>query len=300
MAEASDLLWALLPGNHDPHRPGGLWERIARGEVGNVRPLLDPAPVEITPGVFALPAPCLARASGLDPTAAMDGMATPEGAIRLGLAHGPALGFDEDGGADVIDPARAERAGLDYLALGDWHGIMQVGPRTWYAGTPEPDRFKDDAVGAALAVTLSHPGAGPVVERVATGRFRWTRAEVALAPGVDAAAAIRAAEPAWRRADLLLSLTLTGETALSERAGLATFLQAMHAGLAHLRWDDSRLGVRRAAADLDEIATAGPLREAAESLLADAENPDAAPEARRAAREALDLLYGFTASGERA
>jgi hypothetical protein len=74
----------------------------------------------------------------------------------------------------------------------------------------------------------------------------------------------------------------------------------MHAGLAHLRWDDSRLGVRRAAADLDEIATAGPLREAAESLLADAENPDAAPEARRAAREALDLLYGFTASGERA
>jgi hypothetical protein len=300
MAEAPDLLWVLLPGNHDPHRPGGLWERLARDAPQNLRPLLDPTPVELTPGVFALPAPCLARASGLDPTAAMDAMATPEGALRLGLAHGPVLGFDEDGGADVIDPTRPERAGLDYLALGDWHGAMRVGPRCWYAGTPEPDRFKDDATGVALAVTLPHPGAEPVIETVPTGRFRWTRAEVALAPGVDAVAAIRAAEPGWRRADLLLSLTLNGEVALSERAALADFLRAMGDGLAHLRWDDSRLGVRRAAADLDEIAAAGPLREAAESLLADAENPEAAPEARRAARDALDLLYGFTATGDRA
>jgi hypothetical protein len=177
---------------------------------------------------------------------------------------------------------------------------MRVGPRCWYSGTPEPDRFKDDATGVALAVTLPHPGAEPVVERVQTGRFRWTRAEIALAPGVDAIAAIRAAEPPWRRADLLLSLILTGEVALAERAALFDFLRAMDHGLFHLRWDESRLGVRRAAADLDEIAAAGPLREAAESLLADAENPEAAPEARRAARDALDLLYGFTATGDRA
>jgi hypothetical protein len=35
-----------------------------------------------------------------------------------------------------IDPARAAKAGLDYLALGDRHRTLQVGPAIWYAETP--------------------------------------------------------------------------------------------------------------------------------------------------------------------
>jgi hypothetical protein len=302
MAEADDLLWALLPGNHDPHRPGGLWERLKRDAPQNIRPLLDAAPVELTPGVFALPAPCLARASGLDPTAAMDAMATPEGALRLGLAHGPVVGFDEDGGADVIDPGRAERAGLDYLALGDWHGAMRVGPRCWYAGTPEPDRFKDDATGVALAVTLPHPGAAPVVERVATGRFRWVKATLDLTPGALWAPMLRAVEPPEvPRRDLLLSLTLEGELSLPERTALDGFLESFAQGLAHLATNRTGLSTRRALSDLDQIAVGGPLRAAAEGLLADAGDAALEPSARMAAQEALDLLYALSAgeSGER-
>lgn len=299
MAEADDLLWVLLPGNHDPHRPGGLWDRLGRDAPQNIRPLLDAAPVELTPSVFALPAPCLARASGLDPTAAMDGMATPEGALRLGIAHGPVLGFDEDGGADVIDPTRPERAGLDYLALGDWHGTMRVGPRCWYAGTPEPDRFKDDATGAALAVTLPHPGAEPVVERVSTGRFRWVKATLELTPGALWEPMLRATEPRdVPRRDLLLSLTLDGELSLPERTALDGFLVAFEQGLAHLATNRTGLRTRRALSDLDQIAVGGPLRAAAEALLADAGDARLEPSARAAAQEALDLLYALSA-GER-
>lgn len=295
MAEAHDILWALLPGNHDPHRPGSVWEAVLRDGPANLRPLLDAAPVELTPGVAVLSAPCTARSTGLDPTEGFDRTATPEGALRLGIAHGPVIGFDEDGGADVIDARRAERAGLDYLALGDWHGAMEAGPRAWYSGTPEPDRFKADALGEALVVTLPAPGAAPQVERAVVGRYRWTRAALALTPGGDAPAAIRAAEPDWPRADLLLALTLSGEVALAEKAALEDFLKSMAHGLAHLKSDLDGLGVRRTAGDLDDIARAGPLREAAEALAADAADPALPEDRRAAARAALDMLYGWTA-----
>ncbi len=40
------------------------------------------------------------------------------------------------------------------MALGDWHGRKQIGPRTWYSGTPEPDAFQDNDPGHALIVAL--------------------------------------------------------------------------------------------------------------------------------------------------
>ena len=103
----------------------------------------------------------------------MDGAATPEGALRIGLAHGAIQSFSEDGGGlDIIAPDRAIRAGLDYLALGDWHGTRQVDARCWYAGTPETDRFKANDSGQALLVELDAAGALPRVTPVVTGRFR--------------------------------------------------------------------------------------------------------------------------------
>ena len=41
-------------------------------------------------------------------------------------------------------------AGLDYLALGDWHRTLSVNARTWYAGTPEADRFNSQEQGQVL------------------------------------------------------------------------------------------------------------------------------------------------------
>src|SRR3546814_16057836 len=71
-----------------------------------------------------------------------------------------------------IAPDRARRSNLDYLALGDWHGALRVDGRTWYAGTPEVDRFQRDDPGQALVVELS-TGAEPSVTPIRTGRFHW-------------------------------------------------------------------------------------------------------------------------------
>ena len=71
-------------------------------------------------------------------------------------------GFDSAGEANnPIAPDRARRAGLDYLALGDWHRTLQIGPATWYAGTPEADRFNSQEVGQVAARGDRRSGALP-------------------------------------------------------------------------------------------------------------------------------------------
>ena len=92
-------------------------------------------------------------------------------------------GFDSAGEANnPIAPDRAKRAGLDYLALGDWHRTLQIGPATWYAGTPEADRFNSQEMGQVLLVDIAGPGAPPKVTPHRTGAYRWLGADRGTVP----------------------------------------------------------------------------------------------------------------------
>ena len=68
-----------------------------------------------------------ANPARFNPTEVLVSMPSSEGAFRIGLAHGAVTDFT-DAGAN-IPPDRDRSARLDYLALGDWHGRMQIGPR---------------------------------------------------------------------------------------------------------------------------------------------------------------------------
>ena len=57
LGEAADIHWWLLPGNHDPDGTDGLWDRIEAIKPDNVHTLREASAVEITDGVFILPAP---------------------------------------------------------------------------------------------------------------------------------------------------------------------------------------------------------------------------------------------------
>ncbi len=165
MRQAAPVTWVLLPGNHDPARVGGLWERIARiGVPDNVMVLNEAKPFALSPQAIILPAPLTSKNPGRDPTEWMDHAATPPGVLRIGLAHGSVHGFGSEGESSVpLARDRAARAGLAYLALGDWHGAKQIDARTWYSGTPEPDRFKENESGNILAVSVEG-GALPAVD----------------------------------------------------------------------------------------------------------------------------------------
>lgn len=242
MRRHDGLVWHLLPGNHDPHAAGGLWERLVPHLPPSVRAHLLPQPVEVEPGVWLLPAPLTRRAQAEDPTAWMDAAATPDGGLRIGLAHGSVQGFGSLGEAAVpISPARAETAGLSYLALGDWHGTKRIAERVWYSGTPEPDQFADNGAGQALVVTARRSGP-PQVETVATARYRWIVREAEIGSAGDIARIVGAiADDVDKPQDVLLRLVLRGRVPLSAHADVAAMIEEARPAFAYLDADDRAL-----------------------------------------------------------
>jgi DNA repair exonuclease SbcCD nuclease subunit len=250
------LAWHLLPGNHDPGRAGGVWTTLAGKLPANVRLHLESRPVELAPGVVLLPAPLTSKRTSTDPTAWMDGVATPAGTLRIGLAHGSVQGFGSAGEANVsIDPARVKSAGLNYLALGDWHGTTRISDRAWYSGTPEPDGFRDNDPGNALIVRVEG-AAAPKVERVATAHFTWLRRELK----VDNEAALQPIETEVSRlgsgaARTLLTLELGGAVPMASLARIEERLGNMAPQLFHLVYDLAGISVFADAADLEALSS---------------------------------------------
>ena len=185
--------WLMIPGNHDAALTESVWTRALRlGALpANLHLALQGKVLDFPAlGFSALTAPLTQRHTYNDLTEWFDDAPTPAGHVRIGLAHGSVQGVlaDDIDSANPIAADRATRARLDYLALGDWHGCKQIDKRTWYSGTPEPDRFKGNEPGYALLVDLDGPGTEPRVTRMETGQFRWQSWErsVAVASDVDA------------------------------------------------------------------------------------------------------------------
>ncbi len=290
--------WLLLPGNHDPHRPDAIWDRLMRGGLPvNVKPLLSPGVIELASvsqsgaGVCLLPAPLLRNSETADLTAWMDAAPTPPGAIRLGLAHGSVTGFsDEQAQSNPIDPARAKSAGLAYLALGDWHRTMKINERTWYSGTHEPDRAGGQKTGQALLVDVASPNATPIVTPHDVGLYRWESREMDLrgASLDDVETSLRALPDLPRT---LLRLTCTGVLPLAARADLERRLELLQAAFFHLELDLDSLAAQPSDEDLETLDFDGVLRKSADMLRAQAGDVNLDAAGRRIASDALVELF---------
>jgi DNA repair exonuclease SbcCD nuclease subunit len=292
MAEDAGIRWWLLPGNHDNLREAEpLWDLIAREAPGNVRCLTTAEPVTLSTAAMLLPCPVEWRSSGADPTEALATMPSHEGALRIGLAHGAVTDFT-DAGAN-IPPDRDRSARLDYLALGDWHGRMQIGPRVHYSGSPEQNRFKHGRRGVCLAVSLDAPGAEPEVTEIETGVFLWQEVELLLAPRQDAAAALTDLLPADARRDRLLRVAASGWAALFEQVALKRAADRLGPEFAHFELRTDALRTQYEVADLDEIDRGGALRLAAEALRTEIEDAALAGADRDVAADALARLYAY-------
>ncbi|MCA3555048.1 DNA repair exonuclease [Aestuariivirga sp.] len=288
--------WHVIPGNHDYHRGNGLWDRArALGLPENVRLHLTPEVASLGDDAVLLPAPLRRKSEVNDLTEWMDRAESAAGKMRIGLAHGSVTGFGGEGDTgNPIAPDRARRARLDYLGLGDWHRTLQIGPATWYAGTPEADRFNSQEVGEVLLVDIAGPGAPPVVTRRRTGAFRWLAQteELASAADLDGLEARLRALPDLP--GLLMRLGLKGTLDLTARSDLERRLSGLEAAMFWLEADLEQLHARPTLADLEKIDFDGVLREAAEKLKQQAENAALGPVERRRAGEALVQLYLLT------
>jgi hypothetical protein len=281
--------WWLMPGNHDHARADGLWWRVRAKAPANVRVLDTPEPVALDETAWLLPAPLEHRRTRDDPTGLFPSMATPADAARIGLAHGSISEFGGSNPANnLIPPDRAASAGLDYLALGDWHGHLQVNDRTFYSGTPETDAFGNDEPGSVIVaeVTASMP---PRIERVPTGHYSWLARRWELHGREDFDQALAELRGGQGLSRTLLDLDLAGAVSLADRVAI---LHDLTDTLAHeLRWlgvDDQALIARPTQDDLADIDVQGTLAAAAAALQ---QRIDAGGSDASLASAALERLY---------
>ncbi|TDN97835.1 MULTISPECIES: metallophosphoesterase family protein [Halomonas] len=284
--------WIMLPGNHDAALAESVWTRARR-----IAAIPDKVHLLLAPevslfeelGVAILPAPLTQRQTHRDLTAWFDTAETPPGLLRIGLAHGRVEGQLAEGidAANPIATNRAASAGLDYLALGDWHGLKRIDERTWYSGTPEQERFKNNAAGQALLVTLDTPGVMPEVEARPIGQHGWYawRRRLSVASDLDALLAELEALPPMS----VLDLTLEGQLDLAGQQRLEQALGAAAGRQRSLQVETSGLGLVPTAEDIAALHADGYLGH----VIAELQRRQEVESEREVAREALGILAGM-------
>ena len=231
----------LLPGNHDPYTgPDCVWQRRAiLAAPANVHVFREAGVVELGGGAYLLASPLHQKLSTTDPSLKLAELAAglPAEAIKIGLTHG-ALAIEAKHQPNDFPIAldAATRAGLDYLAIGHWHNWLPDtdGGRIVMPGTPEPDRFANDASGNVALVELAGHGQPPRVQPLAVATLAWRELAFdflsAEASRASLAAALAALAPAAGSTVLRVALTGTASpAALAEVRGwletaLAPFL----------------------------------------------------------------------------
>lgn len=291
--------WLMIPGNHDAALAESVWTCAQRiGAVpSNVHLALAPCVLDFASrGFMALAAPLTQRHTYNDLTEWFDSAPTTDGLLRIGLAHGCVQGLlaESIDSANPIGADRARLARLDYLALGDWHGCRQVDERTWYSGTPEADRFRDNDPGFALLVDIEAPGALPVVTRIETGRFRWRALEATLSVASDVDRL--AGELAGVQSSDVVSLRVAGQVDLQALVRLRAAIDLAHASVRHLQADLSLLRLMPTAEDIATLDADGYLGDVIAELR-DAQSDGTRPEAAGVAAEALNLLATLLLEG---
>jgi hypothetical protein len=280
----------MMPGNHDAALAAGVWTRAR--QLGclpaNVH-LLDQPVATVFPelGCVVLAAPLTQRQTYSDLTDWFDAAPSDSGLIRIGIAHGSVGGILPES-VDATNPIAADRAAtarLDYLALGDWHGTRRIDARTWYSGTPEPDRFRANEPGNVLQVDIARAGAEPVVEVVPVAAYRWREWERRLTVASD----LDELESSLAAVDSrdVVALRLAGDVDLEQQRRIRQLLGVAQARARTLETDLSGIRLKPTDADIATLAADGYVGEVL------AELRDLAQAGDEAGSEALNLLAGI-------
>jgi DNA repair exonuclease SbcCD nuclease subunit len=258
-----------IPGNHDHGGPGSIWEqdffrREREALAPNLVVLLEAAPYELD-SAMVLPCPLTRRTVIGDPTewlrSASAYMYLSADKPRIVLAHGSTQTFGGDwddetesgSASNLIDLERIPVEEVDYVALGDWHGMKQVGPKAWYAGTHEPDHFAkgDDYDSGNVLLVEAQRGGRPQVAPQRVGRFKWRELSFDLADDSALSELDNRLKGllGQRASEDLLRLTLSGALGMEAARRLEQMCESLEARLLRLKLVDQT----RVAPTEDEI-----------------------------------------------
>lgn len=283
--------WIMIPGNHDAALAESVWTRAQRLNAvpNNVHISLQPVVIEFAELGFAvLAAPLTQRHTHSDLTDWFDKAETSPGLVRIGLAHGSVQGIlaEDIDSPNPIAQDRAQRARLDYLALGDWHGTKTIDERTWYSGTHEQERFKDNGAGQVLLVDV-HGGVNlPSVQSRSIGQYPWHQWQVRLDVASDLDQLLQRLEQL--PAQSVLNLILTGQLDLAGHQRLKEAVSVAEARQRSILSDMADLRLQPTDDDIAALHADGYVGEVLAELRERQQGSDG-----DAAREALVILAGL-------
>ncbi|HVD04137.1 MAG TPA: DNA repair exonuclease [Candidatus Dormibacteraeota bacterium] len=297
MGEAQVPIY-LLPGNHDPLQPGGVFNsKLFREESPeNVHVLRDTGPVHPLPGVELVGVPWLSKRPAHDPVGDLCAALQPVGGWRIVVAHGAVdVASPAPDNPELIRVGIAEQAirqgRLHYLALGDRHSTTSVGSSgaIWYSGAHEPTRFSEVDPGNILVVELGE--GSPVVAARRVGTWAFTNAQFTLAGPQDLAAVFGWLEDQPAKDRTLVRLTLVGTLSIQAMAEMEARLEEARELFAAVRLSSlSDLALAPDESDFSGLNLSGFAATAADKLRARAETGD------QAAADALALLFRLARS----
>jgi DNA repair exonuclease SbcCD nuclease subunit len=265
----------IIPGNHDPLVPGSVWEHPAWNSSRNVQILWNETPMQV-PGGILFASAAREKHSGRNPVVWIP--AERADAIRIGVAHGTVEGIRQDEPDYPIPRDAAQRACLDYLALGHWHSYATYPDpegvvRMAYSGTHETTKFGERDSGNALIVDIPSAGAPPSIMPVRTGGLTWTTIEKELREPGDLRLLKEQVDTFPDSGSTLVEVCLSGILTADDRAELAHLEDILASRFLSGRMDASRLRpspeddswlsslplgvVREAAGRLRQMASAG-------------------------------------------
>ncbi len=271
----------LLPGNHDPYTPDAIYlSRLWQRECPkNVHVFGSIAPVQ-NDGVVLLPCPLLERHTFEDVSAHLQADFGPKDCVRIGIAHGGVrevlqglLGGCERELTNPLSKDLAERAQLDYLALGDWHSYHPIDARTYYSGTHEPTRFKEVDPGNILLVEIAAPGALPEVRRRHIATHRFLQKQFLLNTADDILPFEHFLDQLASKSTTLLELTLEGVLDMPARIRLDELLARTADRFLFLRTHTENLHTLLGEPEKDGLPGDGWLAEVVRRLRPPLENP---------------------------
>lgn len=309
----------ILPGNHDPCFIGSVWHRAPWNELDDtsIHLLTGREPVCFRDDVILYPCPVTRKRSSSDPTdwIRIDDHASD--AIHIGIAHGTVMDRDTLPHDDHPIPENCpEIRGLDYLALGHWHGqktfydsagaCRMAYPGTqeqmgfgkdvafstgWeaYVSDPGRDEFESAEGGKALLVRIDKGEKSPVVESVDVGHFSWVNESYEI---LDDEHFSKIFSDIASRKDVgqsLLHLKVKGVVSTNFLIQIEAFKQ-MLGRYAYCELDVDDLHVRPDDKELDEAAGKGILKDVLKALKGEQEkDPDG--EHKRTIERAMMGLY---------
>jgi DNA repair exonuclease SbcCD nuclease subunit len=170
----------LLPGNHDSIGPDCIYNRDIFQNIQHLRVIKSKKPISLG---FATIHPCPIESMPvhIDLMEHIPNLQEESG-IHIAVAHGSLIGkipVQDSEEIDLpIDPKCVEDKGLDYVALGHWHGYNAFKDsngveRIVYSGTHEQTKFDEKDAGHCVFVDISEKNAKPFIEKISTGILTW-------------------------------------------------------------------------------------------------------------------------------